>query len=142
MSGLPKWLLAHLEEQGHLVGGVGRRATIRPCADCRQATVTGLDADRCAHRATCDPNPLTARGEAIALIAGRRTYALRRLFGRLELDHRDHWQIRANPAGHPDNRYDVLAEHRCGPSPWHGDLTTATVHQPTTPPLTGDKPPF
>lgn len=56
---------------------------------------------------TCDPDPLTPQGEALCLVAGRRTYAWRR--GHF-LTHRGRIQISAGM----DARTDVLSSHQCG----------------------------
>lgn len=106
---IPDWLKAHLESRGLWdADGVGRAARARRCK-CREYVLAGLDADRCAFPAAVDVEPLSARGEAVALIAGRSTYSLRILSGRLELDQRSHFDIRG-----PQNRLDVLAGHLCG----------------------------
>jgi hypothetical protein len=55
----------------------------------------------------CDPTPLTAEGEMLSLLVGRRTYAWRP--GHY-LVHRGVVHI---TAGYPDE-VDVLAEHYCG----------------------------
>lgn len=103
------WLQRHLEDRGLWdTDGVGRAARARRCR-CRQYVLAGLDSDRCALPVAVDPDPLSARGEAVALIAGRSTYSLRFLSGRLELDHRGHFEIR----GGRTYRVDVLAGHRC-----------------------------
>ena len=64
----------------------------------------------CAGVANADPTPLSPLGEALALIGGRRTYALRQSSGRLELQLRDQWQIEGSPAG---TRYDIVPAHTC-----------------------------
>lgn len=123
------WLIRHLVAAGHLTEtGLSRRARPRPCPTCHTWTLTGLDDDLCAFEATCDPAPLTTLGEALALIAGRRTLALRRTRGRLELDQRWADHIEAEPAGSP--RLDVLATHTCG----HPIPTAWTAPSAFTPP--------
>ena len=86
--------------------GIGRRAHIRTCPTCKQPTLTGLDADRCALTATVDPYPLTPHGEVWALSDGRHTYQLQH--GQLEP--RTRWNIPGHPPG-PDHT--VLTTHRC-----------------------------
>jgi len=54
----------------------------------------------------CDPDPLTAQGEALCLVAGRRTYAW--WHGRC-LYHRARLHISAGI----DDAIDVLASHEC-----------------------------
>lgn len=89
---------------------MSRRALEDKCRQCRGQILTGLDEDDCAFRAAVDPTPLTALGEALALLARRRTYELRdrRLF------RRDRWQIAGRQAG---TQYLVLADHSCNSSP-------------------------
>ena len=48
----------------------------------------------------------------LALLAGRRTFSLRWIGGRYELDRRDHWRIAGSPAG-LTNGTDILVEHDC-----------------------------
>lgn len=104
------WLRAHLEDRGLWdADGVSRAARARRCR-CREYVLAGLDSDRCALPVATDLDPLSARGEAVALIAGRTTYSLRFLSDRLELDRRSHFEIR----GGRTDRVDVLADHRCG----------------------------
>lgn len=107
---IPTWLRAHLEDRGLWDSdGIGRAARAHRCRSCRQYVLAGLDSDRCALPVAADPDPLSARGEAVALIAGRSTYSLRFLSGRLELDHRTHFEIR----GGRTDRMDILAGHLC-----------------------------
>lgn len=118
--------------------GLSRRARPRPCARCGIWTIAGLDADRLALEAHCDPTPLTALGEVVALAAGRRTLELVRTRGRLELEQRWADHIADQPAG--TTRGDVLATHQCHqpiPDTW----TSPSVHVTTTPTIT-DRPPF
>lgn len=108
----PRWLTEHLAKTGALhTDGISRTARVRRCQDCPAWTVVGLDADRAAGPAVADPTPLTRVGEALALLAGRTTYTLRRFGGRLELDHRHRWAIAGDQVGGGD--YDVVVEHRC-----------------------------
>ncbi len=94
--------------------------------DCGQTILTGLDDDTCAGTATVDPTPLTAIGEALALIDGRCTYALTWRASLPELDQRTQWDLRARDADHTV----VLPEHRChtAPLPTHG--TPITLDDP------------
>lgn len=103
---------ARLIRLGHLtIEGIGRRAQPRFCPTCRARILAGLDDDKAALRADVDPSPVTALGEMLAQLEGRRTYALVHNFGRLVLDYRDAGRIAYRPAG--SGRLDVLAEHRC-----------------------------
>lgn len=100
--------------------GIGRRAQARVCG-CGAIILVGLDADRCAGEARVDPTPLTAVGEALAIMTGRSTYLLRTV-GRPELDHRSRWHI----GGASADDVAVLAEHACGTPP----LPTRTMPTP------------
>jgi hypothetical protein len=57
-----------------------------------------------------DPTPLTALGEAAALLNGRPTFDLSDVAGRKELTYRSRDQISA------PRKYPVLAAHECGKS--------------------------
>lgn len=109
---IPDWLARHLEDTGKLgPDRIGRAARAHRCKDCGQLILTGLDNDMCAGVAHADPIPLAPLGEALALIAGRRTYALHRGADRFELVLRYSHQIAGAPAG--TRPHDVLAEHDC-----------------------------
>jgi hypothetical protein len=112
--------------------GISRRAKDRTCV-CGAAILVGLDADRCAGEAHADVTPLTALGEALALIAGRATYLRRGVF-RVELDHRSSWHI----AGASADQVDVLAEHRCGAPPLPTKPVATNADEKESP----DEPPY
>lgn len=131
---LPKWLLERLEAQGHINNGITRAARPRRCPTCRATTITGLDADLASLPAIVDPTPLSPLGEALALIAGRITYALDTRGQRFELDHRTSFHIKG---GRRD--VDVLATHICGAPPLPSQ---PTVHQRTVRLPVGSEPPF
>lgn len=104
---------------------MSRYAQTDTCRHCRAPVLTGLDEDLCAFHATTDPNPLTALGEALALLAGRRTYELRRRGeNRLGLYRRDRWQIQGRQAG---DQHFVVADHQCDTPP------LPTIPQPAIP---------
>jgi hypothetical protein len=125
---VPTWLQHHLEQAGLWDSdGTTRAARARRCRSCRDYVIVGLDADRCALPVAVDPDPLTELGEAAALIAGRRTFALSYRTGRLELDLRTTYEIRS-VRQRDSGRVDVLAEHVCG-CPSIG--TAAGLGQPT-----------
>lgn len=86
---------------------------------CGAVVIVGDDDDRMAATARVDPIALTPLGEALALVAGRGTYELRRRASIPELDRRDMWTIPARSAG----IHTVLADHVCGgaPLPSRGD---------------------
>lgn len=106
------WLWRHLEQTG-VVGPdrVGRSVRATACRTCCGQTLTGLDNDRCAVVAHADPEPVSPLGEALALLAGRKTYALHPSANGYELVLRYDKQIAAAPPG--TRGYDVLAEHAC-----------------------------
>lgn len=122
---------AHLQAQGYMdENGLTRRVTAKTCTDCHAPVLAALDADVCAFSVHVDPAPLSVVGEALAVITGRRTYALRRLGGRHLLSRRSSFAIAGSPAGSARAaRYDVLADHACaaGPLP-----TIPSAYQPTT----------
>lgn len=91
--------------------GDSRRARVRLCAKCSLPVMAGLDDDRCADLAVCDPAPINTHGELYALVTGRCTYRLRFMGGKYVLNMRDQWQITASPAGSPE--LEVLAGHKC-----------------------------
>ena len=82
-----------------------RRALVADCRDCRQLTLAGTDRNRAALGAIVDNLPLTRGGELLAVLSGRKVYALDI---RGALNRRDRWMIRT-PSRDP-----VLPEHRCG----------------------------
>lgn len=134
---MPDWLRRHLEASGHLSpDGVTRAARTTHCRRCGAVVMRGLDGDKAAFPATVDPEPLTALGEVLALLAGRGTYELRWVGHRYELDARDQWQIQ----GRPPAEIHAVAEHACG-----SGLTAAGYRpdDPTPPPTEyPDDPPF
>lgn len=134
------WLLEHLVTAGHLTEtGISRRARVRRC-HCRARILVGLDDIVAAFEARCDPTPLTALGEALAAVTGRRTWALRREGARYVLDPRTADDIAAWPAG-TRQREDVLAEHVCGAAPPAGPQVALTSFASARPPLPADAPP-
>lgn len=136
------WLVDHLVHTGVMTEtGLTRRARPRPCPHCSTWVITGLDADTLALEAACDPQPLNTLGEAMALVAGRRTLNLTRTRGRLELEQRWADHVESQPAG--TGRADVLAEHVCGqPIPASWNTTSRFKPTPGTNPPPGSPPPF
>lgn len=129
-------VIEHLIRAGHMTTeGLTRRAKARRCPKCSAWCVAGIDADLMAFETWADPQPLTALGEVVALASGRRTTALVRTRGRLELEQRWAEHIADQPAG--TARADVLAAHACHqpiPTTW----TTSSIH---TPPASSALPP-
>lgn len=135
------WLQHHLERIGAWnADGVTRTVRARRCPSCGAMTLRGLDDIRCAGAATTDGDPLTTLGEAVALLAGRTTYTLRRTAGRLELDHRHQWAVAAHPPG--AGEYDVVAEHVCGQATAAALTTTSRLRPPTVHQEIADAPPY
>lgn len=112
--GIPIAAARRLEALGFMDPDTGatRSAKARPCEGCRRPVIRGLDDDWTALTVACDPEPLSAFGEAAAVLAGRKTFTLALRGGRYELDRRDEWRMRGDPAG--TGRIDVLMEHKCG----------------------------
>lgn len=126
---MEQWLVDRLVRNGLMDGDTHatRKARAGTCSRCGRAVFRGLDADFGSCLAEADPEPLSALGEALALLAHRRTYELWASgLGPMTLDFRDHWRIAGRPAGR--SRVDVLVEHTCGQS---GKLpTTGSVYPP------------
>jgi len=78
---------------------------------CKADVLAGFDEDHCASAVIADPYPLSALGEALALLENRRSYELRRHNDGLALWVRDHWQIGGSPAS---DEVIVLTDHVCG----------------------------
>lgn len=133
------WLQTHLETIGRAnTDGISRRARTTFCRTCGQPTIRGLDDDKAALPATCDPQPLGPAAEALALITGCRSYELAWRGDHYELDHRDRYRITGKPAG---TGIHAVAEHKCGqplpaidPPP---DIPTRTFAEEAP-----DEPPF
>lgn len=125
---IPRWLQRKRADEGQ------RAATLRLCPRCKAPVITGLDADRAAINATCDPTPITPLGEAYALVQGRSTYCFADDNGRKILWHRYHWNIKAA------RRWPVLATHKCHSpmTPFAAPLTETTTRKATA----DDTPPF
>lgn len=122
-----------------------RGVRARWCPGCRTPILTGLDADQCALLAKADPTPLTALGEAMALLDGRATYTLTRDHGRsiVTLSRRTAGTITRQPAGADVASllaWDIIGEHRCGQTT-PDELTAATRLADLTVTAT-DQPPF
>lgn len=125
------WLKQHLIDAGHLTEtGLTRTARPRRCRSCNQPVIAGLDNDRCALEVHADPVPLSALGEALALLEGRRTVALAHEGGRWVIHVRDDFQIRGRPAG-TTPRWDVLRSHVCGSNPPTGPATAPSSYPNT-----------
>lgn len=130
MSSMPAWLKSHLVETGVLTpSGLGRKAQLRRHKHCGLPTLTGLDGDLCAFEVSCDLGELTAQGEALALLEGRRTFEVSK---RGELYYRQHWAIKSRPAG---GSTPVLAQHICEspiPATWCVPPLRPAARQSTT----------
>lgn len=123
---MPRWLADRLVEDGVLSeSGLSRTARIRAHPPCRIPTMAGIDSDGL--DAWCELAPLSAAGEAGALLAGRRTHRLHAD----RLVRRDQWSIAGRPAG-SDASEPVFAEHRCRqpiPAGWQAPLDTGAARE-------------
>lgn len=132
------WLKQHLVDIGAWnADGCARSARVRRHT-CGAHVVYGLDDARCAWPAITDTEPLSAGGEAIAILAGRLTYNLIRTGTRIELDHRNQFKVAGSPPGSRD--HDVVAAHVCGADPLP-TMPTAYAMTTTTKGTT-DEPPY
>ena len=125
-----------LEADGYTTNGIGRRVQARACRHCGARVLAGADGDTCGRVCYVDPDPLDKVGEALAVLTGRYTVALWSARDRYELTQRDRWSIAGSPP--PQDRFDVLAEHRCGAPALP---TIPTVHRKAVA-YAGDRPPF
>ena len=119
----------------------GRAAKAEFCGRCGRSVMVGLNARFGGFEIEADPQPLTAVGEAVALMAGRATVSLAWVGDHYEIDSRDHFRIRGSPAG--TNRLDVLVVHDCGLD-YGGAIPNTVTKLPVlsgTVPLP-DQPPF
>jgi Tfp pilus assembly protein PilW len=115
---LPAWLQAQLQDLGHLgADGITRAARMRGCSECGKPILVGLDDDRCAMVAHCDPHEIDAAGEKLAILNGLRTYDL----SRGQSSSGSAWQVSsrystamAALADGAPQRYAIVAAHRCG----------------------------
>lgn len=85
------------------------------CPECHAPVLQGQDGEHAAFTILADPQPIGTFGEALAHLAGRPTYKLRRAGRRHTLTRRDCWQIKGPRDGTVRRSpvFDVLAEHRC-----------------------------
>jgi hypothetical protein len=123
---IPAWQQTILEAKGAWnADGVSRAARAGYCRSCGTVVLRGLDADRAALTAVCDPEPINALGEFLALSVGRKTYDLT-WRGRYELNPREPAHIRAAPA-QASGKSSVVVAHLCGqPMPLEGREEMAT----------------
>ena len=93
--------------------------------------LVGLDEDSAAFTARCDPEPVSALGEALALLGGRQSYELAAHTSGLRLTYRTARTIKARPAGSVPDRggalFDVVVSHACRSPPKPG---LPSVHKP------------
>ena len=137
------WLRDHLIRSGHMTeDGVTRKARIRRCPHCPRDVLVGLDSDICALEVHADPHPLSAIGEAVALLQNRRTLHLRRDGSGWVLDPRTDRDIAMRPAG-TTNRLDVLGQHHCATGPPSPALQAPSSFPEAKPPVRPtERPPF
>lgn len=102
------FLRAHLQDVGVIAGdGIGRRVRATACTSCLRRTLTGLDADRAGIAVHVDSAEIDRIGEVLAAARGVRTYTLRYVGGRWELDYRLPIEMQTF------RRWPVFAGHRC-----------------------------
>lgn len=91
----------------------GRAATPTPCPDCGRTVLRGLDGDRAALVAECDPEEIDTIGELVALALGLRTYTLTRSPITAAVSG---WVVdpRYPAAIASGQRKPIVAQHRCG----------------------------
>lgn len=136
----PAWLRRHLADQGHIDidSGATEAARITRCGRCRRPTWVALEPRGLSRR--LDLQPLTALGEALAILNGRTTCGMYREAGALRIESRTTDRIRGHPAASPGT--DVLLEHRCQDPPINLPRTGTSITWPVTPPPATDQPPF
>lgn len=111
---IPTWVAEQIAVKTGLDKTTLSRASRRTrCPRCQDATYEGLDAERCAVKVVVDRQPISALGEALALLAGMKTFERHSQAGRLVLDFRSPDYIESRPAG-TTSRNDVHAAHVCG----------------------------
>ena len=139
---LPEYVVRRLERMGLRDPDTGatRRAVDRYCLVCRAHVMRGIDRPFGGMSRDLDPEPLSRLGEALALMSGRRTFTLRWIGDRYEIDSRDSFSIRGSPAGSVVG-CDVLVEHVCGADELPHGPTQIVDSRPLAAPL-GNDPPF
>lgn len=97
------------------------------CRTCRADTLRGLNDTVAAGIIEVDPTPLSALGEALAILAGHATVACEDYSG-IRFTRRGHHQITGRPAG--TGRFDVYATHVCHAAPLPSIPSTFTKPAP------------
>lgn len=101
------------------------------CHRCGIKIWRGLDGDLLAFDAVVEVTPLTITGEAMAILSGRRTYAVDQPNRR---NARRIWRRWAHQIGKPDGMGATLhAAHHCDapiPAEWIAETVTATSTMP------------
>lgn len=118
-----------------------RTARAEFCPSCRRVVMVGLSADFGGYVVAADPQPMTAFGEAVALMSGRGTVGLRWRYDHYELEDRSSFRIRGSPAG--TNGLDVLVVHECDRD--YGGLIPNTVthlRRDSGPSILPENPPY
>ena len=132
---LPKWLKERL---GTPTRNRGCRH-VKCAFGCRGDVLVGFDEDDMALPAIVDPVPLSALGEALARVEGRRTYRLGRHKEGLALWYRNAMHIRNHPAG---TETIVVADHVCGVRPLPSVEISLNLPQGAKKGLPYDEPPY
>ena len=139
MTAQNRWLTDMLISRGVMSeGGLTRSSRLRYCPTCRGLALAGISS--IGFDCWADPRPLTRRGEALALLAGLRTFDLAR-DGQLVI------RSASRIAWLPADAVTVVTVHRCDielPAEWLDADARYAGSKPvrTPPPGTDETPPF
>lgn len=103
---MPRHLRDRLAAQGVLIDGLTVHPKQTRCRKCGAAIDVALDPSTIGPIRIINDKPLTALGEALALIAGLDTYTVTET----GIEWRDKWRI----DNCPTEKDDVRADHKCG----------------------------
>ena len=110
---IKSWLADHIATTTGAPAGAGNLRAEK-CRSCGVVVLAGLSSQQAGFSVQVDPQPLSPVGEAMALLVGRWTFALRMAGNHFRLTTRDQWQIKGSPAGSAMYvRTDVVAQHAC-----------------------------
>jgi hypothetical protein len=114
---MPEWLARKLENDGvidfsHAGPPATRRTRAILCPGCRRPIMRGLMPLPTPWPVDADPTPLSSLGEALALLAGVKTYELSWSFDHYEIRHREWSMVTYGPAD-TLKESDVLGAHNC-----------------------------
>jgi hypothetical protein len=103
------------------------------CPKCGTPVITALDNNPCGIPTTLEPGTLTNQQETQALLTNRPTYQTHGNHKQQTIQHRNHWQITAQPA----NTTNTHTTHKCGKP-----ISNQQTHKQTTKHTTPTKPPY